>query len=463
VTTGLGKGAAYAVASVGLEKAVSLGIALYLPRHLGLADYGHYTFLLAYLGLFQALPDASLETVLVARLARTGGDIRAAGGQGALVRLGVSVLGAGLGLGLLWLTTGDAALVQAGVVAAAGLAAIAGTPYRALLRARLEMRRYVLLLAGQGTLAVGLLGAVVHAGGGLVPVLGAVTTAAVAGVGLGRLLVGSGARLRSDGGLARALLAEAWPLAGTTLALVAASQAVQVLLLRLHGAPAVGLYGASQKLVEAAALLPRALMLSVLPALALATQAPGGAVGPARDAARVLVIALLPPAVALGLWAEPVLVAAFGPPFAAAAPVLRVLAPAVILGATGSVLTNLLVALGLQGLLLRVTGGAAVLMAVLGAALVPAHGAVGAAAALVTSMAGGQLVLLAVPATRRHVLPVIAAVARPLALGGLAAAGVVALGMPLGLGVALLIVGYAVALAVTGTVTRADVARWLRA
>jgi hypothetical protein len=35
--------------------------------------------------------------------------------------------------------------------------------------------------------------------------------------------------------------------------------------------------------------------------------------------------------------------------------------------------------------------------------------------------------------------------------------------MPLGLGVALLIVGYAVALAVTGTVTRADVARWLRA
>src|SRR5438034_779142 len=68
--TGLGGRAVHGILALGLEKTVALGIALYLPRHLGLADYGRYAFLLSYLGFFQALPDAALEAVLVARLAR---------------------------------------------------------------------------------------------------------------------------------------------------------------------------------------------------------------------------------------------------------------------------------------------------------------------------------------------------------------------------------------------------------
>ena len=57
--SGLGRRAAYAVLATGIEKAVALGIALYLPRrHLGLEDYGRYTFVLAYLNFFQVLPDA---------------------------------------------------------------------------------------------------------------------------------------------------------------------------------------------------------------------------------------------------------------------------------------------------------------------------------------------------------------------------------------------------------------------
>src|SRR5207253_2727639 len=88
---------------------------------------------------------------------------------------------------------------------------------------------------------------------------------------------------------------------------------------------------------------------------AVSAAAVAGAAGAAREAARGLVIALLPPAAALALWAEPVLTGFFGPSFAAAAPVLRVLAPATLLGATGAVLTNLLVAVGRQRTLLRVT------------------------------------------------------------------------------------------------------------
>src|SRR5438046_4875058 len=84
--TGLGGRAAHGILALGLEKTVALGIALYLPRHLGLADYGRYAFLLSYLGFFQALPDAALEAVLVARLARAAADEAGAlAGRGARV------------------------------------------------------------------------------------------------------------------------------------------------------------------------------------------------------------------------------------------------------------------------------------------------------------------------------------------------------------------------------------------
>src|SRR5437016_2274452 len=456
--TGLGGRTVHGILALGLEKTVALGIALYLPRHLGLADYGRYAFLLSYLGFFQALPDAALEAVLVARLARAAADEAGAlAGRGARVRLAVSLVGGVAGLALLALAVHDAELLCGGVVGAAGLVASAATPYRALLRARLRMGGYVGLLAAQAALAVGLLAAVVVVGGGLVAVFAAVSAAAVAGLGLGRLLVGPGARLAADRAVRRALIAEAWPLAASTLAVVGAQQVLQLL---LHGAPEVGLLGGARKLTEAIGLLPQALMLSVLPALSLAAATPAGAAGAAREAARGLVIALLPPAAALALWAEPVLTGFFGPSFAAAAPVLRVLAPATLLGATGAVLTNLLVAVGRQRTLLRVTAGAAAGMIALGAALVPTYGAVGAAAAFVAVSLAGQVALLALPATRAEVAPVLAATVPPLALGAGAVAAAVALGPSVPVGAALLLGAYPAALCLTGTVTRADLARW---
>src|SRR5262245_31997889 len=134
IRSGLGGGALFGLAAVGFEKVVALGIALYLPRHLSLPDYGRYALLLSYLGFFQVLPDTSLEAVLVARLARTPGDPRPTAGRGAATRLAVSLLGGSLGVGVLALVTGDLALVGAGIVGAAGLAVAAGNPYRVLLR-----------------------------------------------------------------------------------------------------------------------------------------------------------------------------------------------------------------------------------------------------------------------------------------------------------------------------------------
>jgi O-antigen/teichoic acid export membrane protein len=459
--SGLGGGAVYALLAVAFEKAVTVGIALYLPRHLGLADYGHYALLVSYLGFFQALPDASLEAVLVARLARAPAAARALAARGAVVRLGVSLVGAVLGLGLLWAATADRALVGAGAVAAVGLAATAASPYRVWLRGLLRMGRYVALLGGQAAFGIVLLVLAVRADGGLVAVLAALTAANLGGLVLGRALVGPAGPPRVDAALARLLLAEASPLFGTTAILLGAQQVLQLLLLRLHGADEVGLLGASQRLFEAVGLLPQALMVSVLPALALAAAAARrDAVRAAGEAARVLMIGMLPPAIALVVWAEPILGAIFGPGFVAAAPVLRLLAPAAVVGASGTVVTNLLLALGLQRVVLRTTAAAAVAMLAAGAPLVRQAGARGAAAAFLAAMIAGQAALVALPATRAPVGPVLAATVRPLVLGVLAAAAALALRASPLVGAALLLLGYPAALLLTRTVTRIDLARW---
>jgi O-antigen/teichoic acid export membrane protein len=445
--------------ATGLERAVALGIALYLPRHLDLADYGRYAFVLSYLNLFQALPDAGLEAVLVVRLANAGAATAEVAGRGALVRLVTSLVGAGTGIALLALVGSDTTVVRAAGVWAVALLATAATPYRALLRARLAMGRYLALMAAQGGVALILLGFVVRAGGGLIEVMAAVGAANLSGLVLGRLLGGAGARFRVDAGLGRALAAAAWPLVGSTLALVAAQQVLQIVLMREHGAAEMGLLGGAQKLTDAVNLLPSALMVSVLPALAVHIAAPGGAAaGAARDAARLLAVVIVPLAGGLAIWAEPLLATIFGARFVAAAPALRVLAGVTVLVATGTVVTNLLLAAGRQRWLLVVTAGSAVVMAGAGAVLVRAYGAPGAAAAMAGGMLVGQAALAVLPATRSQVNAVLAAVVRPVALGGVAIVIAGRLGVVPAL--ALLLLGYPLALYLTGTVTRADLARW---
>jgi O-antigen/teichoic acid export membrane protein len=458
IEPGLAGGAALGLLAVALEKVTALGIALYLPRHLGLEDYGRYALLMSYLGLFQGLADASLESVLVTRLARAEAPAALAG-RGAVVRLAVSVAGALTALLTLAIATGDAALVRAGAIAAAAFAAGAANPYRLLLRARLALGRYLGLVAGQAALGVMLLALVVREGGGLGAVFAALAAAALGGLVLGAALVRGGVEVALDGALGRALLRDAWPLAGTTAALAGAQQVLQIVLFRAHGAVAVGFLGGAQRLIDAIALVPQALMVSLLPSLSRAAAAPGAASARAGDAARLLAVLIVPAVAGLLLWPEPVLARAFGTSFVAAAPTLRWLAPLALVGATGMVTTNLLLALGLQRVLLRVAVAAALLMLIAGIWVVPAAGAQGAAAVLLVTWIGGQLALLALPLTRAYVAPVLAAAMRPLAVGALAA-GVARWVDASWMSAAAFVVVYAALLVPTRAVTAADLARW---
>jgi O-antigen/teichoic acid export membrane protein len=456
---GLGRGAALGVVATGLDRVAALAIALWLPRHLGLEDYGRYTLVLTLLAFFQTLPDASLESVLVARIAREGEDGARLAGAAAAVRALASLAFGLAGLTAIGLASGDAGLAVAAMPWALGLLLGAANPYRALFRGELRLGRYLGVVAAQTAASVAALVVVVRAGGGLAGVL---TTGAVGGaVALltGRLLATARARLRIDRYVAQGLMHAAIPLAATTLVLVGAQQVVQVLLLRAHGPDAVGLLGGAQRVIDAVNLLPQAVVVGLLPALAQAT----GNVATtrtAREAARVLALILAPVVTALAIWPSPAVTTLLGASFAPAAPVLRILAGVALLAASGQVLTALLVAETRERLLLTATIASALATILLGAILVPPLGARGAATAAAVGMLGGQLTLLAIPSTRAATFGVLQGMARPLALAAATAWVVVALGWSMPLGPLLLVGLYALAVVVTRTATWRDVVRW---
>ena len=460
--SGLGVRAALAVTATAIEKLVSLGIALYLPRHLELADYGRYAFVMACANFFQVLPDTALEAVLVARIAGTDREPGRLAGQGATVRLVVALVGAALTMAFLLATARGRGMLPPAAIYALGLVLYASNPYKVLLRGRLRMRRYLVLLTGQGVVAITLVALAILAGGGLVGVVGGLATAALWGVVLGRLLAGRGARLGMDRPMARALFAGAWPLAGGSLVLAAAQQVLLVVLLRAHGEEAMAFFGGATKIVEAVGLLPTAVMVTVLPALSRAERATDGlATARAADAAKLLVVLLMPVCLLLVWWPAEVLRLGMGERLVPASGVLQVGAAFVLLGATGLVITNLLIAAGLQRPLFLTTALGAVTMVVLGAVLVPAGGSVGAAAAVAVAMFVGQAALLLVPATRARVAAVLRAVVAPLAAGAVAVAAAATVPVPPLAGVALLAGVYLAGLLVTGTLGRAQLARWL--
>lgn len=459
--TAMARSALWGVAATAVERLSALAVALWLPRHLGLEDYGRYTLVVAFLGLFQMLPDAGLDAVLVARMAGEAGAPRtraAIAGRGAFVRLLVSTVGAAAGLAALAAVSREPALVAAAAWWSAGLLVTAGNPYRPLLRAELRLGRYFAVAAVQALVSVAALGAVVAVGGGLGPVLACGAAGALAAVALGRALAGERAPLARDRTLAAALMRAAWPLAATTLVLVGAQQALAALLLHTHGPAAVGLLGGAQRLVDAVNLLPQAVAVTLLPALARAAAA---APATARDAARALGAIVSPLVVGLVLWPEPVLGTVFGAGFIEAAPVLRVLAPAALLAASGSVLTALLVTAGRQRLLLAVTMASAVATLLLGLVLVPSRGVLGVAAAAVCGMAVGQGVLAAGGAAAAAARAVLAGIVRPLTVAAVAAGLAIALvGRPGAAPVAAL--AYVAGVAVTGIVRARDLRRWAR-
>jgi O-antigen/teichoic acid export membrane protein len=367
-TADVARGAWYGGWSQAVDKLLPVAVLLYLARTLSPDDFGVYTFVLAYLAFFQALSDYGIDTVLVRSMSQ---DPKRA----------VPILRAGLGLKLLLaLLSVPVAVLLAGpasggrvsvgltLIASLSLPTALGGAYRAFFRSQLEIRSVFRIAAGRAALYAVAIVAAVASGAGVAALFGAVAVANF----LISLRIG------------------------------------QILLMSLDGPVAVGMLGAASRVTEAFTLIPEALMVTVYPLMAgLHVSSPDRLGRTASRSARYLVVIVGIPVTLCVVVGPEIMAFLFGSAFEPAGNLLRVLAFTALLGASGTVILNVLVAIHHEKTLFATSFVFAALNVVLSWVLISGYGGMGAAVAMLVTSAASQIVLALLPGVGVYVRPVV--------------------------------------------------------
>ncbi len=391
---------------------------LLIARTLGTDEFGRYAALMALVTFVQLGAEFGQEPVLVRLLAQgAGGDASRLVGGALAMRLAFATLAGCLliAVGTRLLPIGTAALA----LAAAGVVATSGAVLRAVFRTAQRLDRlcivalvnvttFAAVLAVVRAYHLGLAGAVGAWGAGQ---LGGSVAAAM----LVRRIVPVRPRWRRA--VAATLARSGWALALNAILLAVTFRVGQLVVVDLLGAEQGGYLAAGSRLAEAFALLPEPLMLVLLPAFAAYDIA-------ARDAQRALgvrvvrwlAVLALTLIVAVSTAAPAIVALLFGPRYLPAAAALRVSIWLGLLAATGSVFTNLLIARGLERVLLGVNAVSSVVTIALSLVVVPRFGFVGAAAVSLAASALAQVLLATFPATRADVLACVRPLRVPVAV-----------------------------------------------
>lgn len=419
---GVLRGAGYA-AGILLGAATSV----LLLRHLGVEDFGRYGVVVALVGIVSAVTDAGLtavgsrelailpeaerpsllRTLVGLRIALTAGGVLVATAFAALAGYeGVVVAGTALaGAGVLLLNTQSTAMMPLSVGLRLGSITL------------VETLRHALTLAGVAVL--------VAAGASLLPFFAVQIAVGAAVLALTPLLVGRAALLpRLDGAAARRLLRESLPLAAAIAMNVVYLRLLMILVSVQTDERETGLFATAFRVFEILLGVPTLVLAVALPLLAVA-----GAED--RERLRYALQRLTETAVAAALLlvlvtvvlAERAIVLLGGEEYRDAAPLLRLLAFALLGIFVSQVLTLGLVSLRRQRDVAVANAAALVLVLGLGASLVAAYGGLGAAAAAVATEAFLALLLLGLLRRRdRDVAPAAGLVPRVLAAGAAGAA-----------------------------------------
>jgi O-antigen/teichoic acid export membrane protein len=447
---GVARRAWYGLLTQAVDKVLPVAILLYLARALEPAEFGVYSFVVAYLAFFQIVSDYSIDTVLVRTMSQDPAERDALLQAGLGLKLALAVAAAAVAVAFVGVASDHRAPLALMLVASLSLPTALGGAYRAWHRARLEIAAlFVQAALRAGLLAAGVVVAVAL-GGGLTAIFAAMAVANLATFAIVAFaLRGTVAPVvRFDFARWRRLATGVVPLMVNAFAVTLSLRIGQILLMSMRGPVEVGQLGAASRVAEAFALLPEALMISVYPLMAgLHGRDDAALLETARRTTRWLVAATGVPVVLCAAQGSAIMGLLFGPSFAVAGDVLSVLAFTALIGATGVVNLNLLVAVHRERALSQVAVAFAIVGTLLAWIAIDAYGAVGAAAAALASSAASQVVLVALPSTGQWARASLGAALRPIAAVGVAVVLARATGLDGWAGAAAALVFYAAAVA----------------
>jgi O-antigen/teichoic acid export membrane protein len=447
------------------QKAIGVVSLIVLAHVLGVRDLGAWTFAAAFTTFFTTVADLGIDGVATRELVARGDDERGVVlGSAMVAKTAAGILAVVVATAIAWAYSPSLRWPAVAAVAAI-LSTVPGTV--SLLFAA-DVRPLVPTLVRTA---------------GAVLATGAVIVAAAAGMGVTALVliqtgIGYGTsfavylvvrrlvpvRLGVDRQVTRELVVAGLPLAAATVGIVVFMRVDQLLLGALSTRVELARYGVAVRVVDAFNVIPIALGAVALPALT--SRRDGGAARLSAQGFRWLASAILPVA-ALGTVAGgPLLGEVFGHAYRSAGTTFALLLWAHYFAFSWVLARQVLLALGRTGKLAVLALAAAALNVVLNVALIPAHGAKGAALASLIAYGAPFAVSPFVPALREELSPAIAAAIRPAIAVLVLLPTLVLVRTIVGANfvlVAAFVVLAPLALALTGSLTRADIDRIRRA
>jgi O-antigen/teichoic acid export membrane protein len=444
--------------------AIGAVVTALLVRTLGATHYGQWSTLLAVIALVSYLANFGTEGVALREAAKQPEIEHEWIGSVMMLRLMAIVPVMGLSIGAVLVLPHTEAMLIAGAILIVGMPFGGVSALGLLFRLRVDNRIPMLVLTIRSVLwGVGVL--VVHLdGGGLVALAAAMLASDLIGgaVNVVAALKVAPRRPRPVFRHVRKLVKIAITVGLSGLLVYAYAQVDLVIVYTVRGSREAGLYGAVYNLLNQSHFVPLAILTTLGPVLAASwPDDPARLKRAARQTAELLSVVSFGGLAFTIVAARPVVTLVFGEAFAEAAPALPVLLGAFVLISYGYLNGNLMVILGKQGRLLRVSLLALIVNVVGNLILVPLAGFMAAAwmtlatEAVVlfsTSRLLAEELGIRRPAVGRLVRTAVAAV-----LFGLGLAAVHLAGGPLVVLIAVAAVLYPSLLFVLGAISRDDV------
>lgn len=388
-----------------LPRLATFGAVVVAARVVGVARFGAYGTAAALAVMLSIVATLGMMQMLVRDLAQTPADAPELLGAANMAKIATGVLMLGALGALAWLLAYPSDVVAAAMLLGVGYAIGAfaenlGAYFQAEERMGVWMQAQAVFGLVSGVLGV----ALVLATRSIVwfcaaPAIG--QAAALAWL-LARAPRRVRAAWRAPWARVRRLLRALLPFAAAFIVLTAYYKVDILLVEAWRGEAQAGLYAAAYKFVDVAQALALVLATAVYPRLSRAARPgpPRGQRGPASPGAARLVelvmLAGVPAAAVLWLFREPAIGLLFGPAYHASVSVLGLLAPALPALAINMVAMFVLAAARRMPAVAAAYAGALVANVLLNAVLIPAHGAPGAAAAMLGSewLLGAVMVLV---------------------------------------------------------------------
>lgn len=379
-------------ADKGLRLLLGLTVGTWVARHLGPADFGALNFAVALASLLAVLPALGLDGLVRRELVHTDAPTPALLGTVATLRLGAGLL-AYLALATATVVFATDTILRSTLLFSALLLFQPAllTPdlwFQAHQRSKHTViaQNIAFLLSSLGRVALILTHAPVPAFAALI-----IVDLALFGVLLARTTTHLGCpptTWRWEAPLARRLLFRAWPLLLSSLSAVIYLKIDQVMVKLISGPEAAGHYAAATKISEICYLGPVILASALFPAIVRArTGEPALYIRRIRQYFNLSALVAYAVVAPLALASPWIIHWLYGPTYAPAAPLLALHVCSLVFVAQGVARQEWLLGEGLLRFSLVTTTAGAALNIALNAWLIPRHGALGAAAATVVSLA----------------------------------------------------------------------------